>query len=632
MCGIAGLRTFNEAVDRSVLDRMCDLLNHRGPDDRGVFIDGSIGLSMRRLSIIDLSSGHQPIFNEDKSLCIVFNGEIYNFPDLRFDLEKKGHRFYTNSDTETIIHLYEDFEEKCVERLRGMFAFAIWDKPKQRLFIARDRFGIKPLYYFWDGKTFLFASEMKSILAFPSFQRELDLEAMQEFFTFLYVPHTKTLFKGIHKLLPGCFMILEGSNLSFGRYYNLPEPRDFVYSSENEVIDHFFEIGSGAIKSHLISDVPLGAFLSGGIDSSLVVGLMSKLIDRPVDTFSIGYYGDASLFDERQYSSRVAKIFGTNHREFVVTPEQIKICLPTILDRLDEPFGDASVIPNYLLSEFAKQFVTVALTGLGGDEIGGGYERYLGTMIAERHKRLLSLLTNGLVLSIMKRLPDSQTGAHFPERLKRFVKHASLPAKDRYYHFIAKFNSEECGELFHKDVLSMINKGSAKDIFELFWRDTSSLTGLRKLLKVDINTYLVDDLLALSDRASMAHSLEMRVPFLDHHVVEFFWALPDHFKIKGFTKKYILKKAADRLLPREIIYRKKMGFSVPLTVWFRGVLKSYVQEVLAPENILDVGFFNPQYVQRILKEHISGERNHDEKIFALLSFIVWYWSYFRERR
>jgi len=622
----------DKAVDRSVLDRMCDLLEHRGPDDRGVFIDDGIGLSMRRLSIIDLNTGHQPIFNEDKNLCIVFNGEIYNFPDLRLDLEKKGHRFYTNSDTETIIHLYEDFEEKCVERLRGMFAFAIWDKPKQRLFIARDRFGIKPLYYFWDGRTFLFASEMKSILAFPGFQRELDLEAMQEYFTFLYVPHTKTLFKDIHKLLPGCFMTLEGSNLSFGRYYNLPEPRDFVYSSENEVVDHFFEIGSGAIKSHLISDVPLGAFLSGGIDSSLVVGLMSKLIDRPVDTFSIGYDGDGSSFDERQYSSRVAKIFGTNHREFIVTPDQIKSCLPTILDRLDEPFGDASVIPNYLLSEFAKQFVTVALTGLGGDEIGGGYERYLGTMIADRHKRLLSLLTNGLVLSIMKLLPDSKTGAHFPERLKRFVSYASLPMKERYYHFIAKFNAKECQELFKQDVIDPLEGDPGVKVYGVFWDEITSLNELRKLMKIDMDTYLVDDLLALSDRASMAHSLEMRVPFLDHHVVEFFWALPDHFKIKGFTKKYILKKAAERLLPREIIYRKKMGFSVPLTVWFRGVLKSYVREVLSPENIEHVGFFNPQYIQRILQEHLSGERNHDEKIFALLSFIVWYWSYFRQRR
>lgn len=629
MCGIAGLRTFNEAVDRSMLDRMCDLLEHRGPDDRGLFIDGSIGLSMRRLSIIDLSSGRQPIFNEDKSLCIVFNGEIYNFPDLRSELEKKGHRFYTNSDTETIIHLYEDLEEKCVERLRGMFAFAIWDKPKQRLFIARDRFGIKPLYYFWDGKTFLFASEIKSILAFPGFQRELDLEAMQEFFTFLYVPHTKTLFKGIHKLLPGCFMTLEGSNLSFGRYYNLPEPRDFVYSSEKEVVDHFFKIGSGAIKSHLISDVPLGAFLSGGIDSSLVVGLMSKLIDRPVDTFSIGYDGDGSSFDERQYSSRVAKIFGTNHREFIVTPDQIKSCLPTILDRLDEPFGDASVIPNYLLSEFAKQFVTVALTGLGGDEVGGGYERYLGTMIAERHKRLLSLLTNGLVLSIMKRLPDSQTGAHFPERLKRFVSYAALPMKERYYHFIAKFNAKECQELFKQDVIDPLEGDPGVKVYGVFWDEITSLKELRKLMKIDMDMYLVDDLLALSDRASMAHSLEMRVPFLDHQVVEFFWALPDHFKIKGFTKKYILKKAAERLLPKEIIYRKKMGFSVPLTVWFRGILKSYVEDVLAPENIEPLSIFNSVYVRKVLDEHFSGRRNHDEKIFALLSFVIWHYKIFR---
>jgi asparagine synthase (glutamine-hydrolysing) len=629
MCGIAGIRLIDDQINPRVLDEMCDLLHHRGPDDRGTFVEKGIGLSMRRLSIIDLSTGKQPIFNEDRSMCIVFNGEIYNFMELRSELEKRGHKFSTNSDTEVILHLYEDNGENCVQYLRGMFAFAIWDKNRERLFIARDRFGIKPLYFFWNNKVFLFASEIKSILAFPTFKRELDLEAVQQYFTFLYVPRERTLFKGISKLLPGCYLTLEKNNLNFARYYKIPQPRDQRHTmpSEAEIVDSILDVMSNTVEKHLISDVPLGAFLSGGIDSSLVVALMSKLIDQPVNTFSIGYDGEGASFDEREYALKVAKLYRTNHREVIITADKARECLPSILGELDEPIGDSSIIPNYLISEFTAKYVKVALSGLGGDELCGGYERYLGSMLAERHRRVLNLLPSSLKSAINKHLPDSATGSHFPERLKRFINYASLPMKERYYHFIAKFNTRECEGLFNRDFFQADFYSGSK-VFDGYWDETNEIDGLRKFLKIDLGMYLVDDLLALSDRTSMIHSLEMRVPFIDHHLVEFFWSLPDHLKIKGLSKKYILKKTAERLLPRDIIYRKKKGFSVPLTVWFRNELKPFIVDVFSSENVKALGYFDYNYVQQILSEHISAQRNHDEKIFALLSFAVWYWKKF----
>lgn len=614
-------------VNQGVLNGMCDMLAHRGPDDRGVFVDERVGLAMRRLNVIDLEAGRQPIFNEDRSVCIVYDGKIYNYQGLRLQLERKGHIFSTNSDTETIVHLYEEYGERCIQELRGMFAFAIWDKKRNYLIIARDRFGIKPLYYYWDGKNFAFASELKSLLAFQGVSKDLNLESVHQFFTFLYVPGEKSLYAGIKKLLPGHFLRIDDSGPSCHKYYALPKPSVHKYSSEKEAVEAFFEIARDTIKKHLISDVPLGAFLSGGVDSSLVVGIMSSFLNRPVETFAIGYE-DGGEFDERNYARQVAEVFGTHHRELVVRSQHVVATLPTILDRLYEPFGDASVIPNYLLSEYARQYVTVALSGLGGDEIGGGYERYLGTMIAERYAGLLRLATNKAVSSIVTSLPDSSIGSHLPERMKRFVSYAGLSMEARYYHFIAKFNEKEFHQLFNRDFLSTINIASGYKLYQNMWQESLSFEGLRRLLYIDMHTYLVDDLLALSDRTSMAHSLEMRVPLVDHKMVEFLWNLPDTLKIRGHQKKYLLKKAAESLLPREVIYRKKKGFSVPLTLWFRGELKSYLEEILSEENLKRIGFFNYYYVRKILDEHVNGRRNHDEKLFALLSFVVWHQSNF----
>ncbi|MFZ3137579.1 MAG: asparagine synthase (glutamine-hydrolyzing) [Thermodesulfovibrionales bacterium] len=625
MCGICGWLTTESRIVPDIIEMMCDTMSHRGPNDRGVFINGSMAIAMRRLSVIDVYSGHQPIHNEDESLWIVFNGEIYNYQELRTELEQKGHKFYTQSDTETILHLYEEFGDKTPEKLRGMFAFAIIDKTRNQLFIARDRFGIKPLYYFWDGTNFLFASEIKSILAFPGFHRELNLEGVNQFFTFGYVPYTTSMFKGIKKLLPGHSLICRNNEIQTSCYWNIQHD-EYPVLKEEDYIEQFFEIFTNTVKSHLISDVPLGAFLSGGIDSSLVVGIMSKLCNQPVETFSIGYDKGGSTFDERIYSNKVANRFHTKHREFIIEPDIVSI-LPKIIEHFDEPVCDASAIPNYYLSQEVVKHVTVALSGLGGDELCAGYERYLGTMFGEYYRKIPHCIRDA-VIPLADCLPDSRTGNHFSQRLKRFVRAASLPIKDRYYSIIAKFDDTEKDKLFTDEIKEQMPLDSGYTVYKQYWHSVNGNDNLSKLLNIDMQTYLVDDLLALTDRVSMAHSLEVRVPYLDHKLVEFFWSIPSSLKLKGFTKKYLLKKAAEKILPKEIIYRKKKGFSVPLTVWFRGSLKSYVKEILGDDNLQRSKLFNNTYIRQILDEHFTIHSNHDEKIFSLISFVIWHERYF----
>jgi len=625
MCGICGWVNNRNDNKSEILKDMCDAIKHRGPDDEGYYTNGKMAIGMRRLSIIDLSLGHQPIHNEDESIWIVFNGEIYNYLELREELESAGHKFYTNSDTEVIVHLYEEQGEKTPEKLRGMFAFAIMDKKRDHLFIARDRIGIKPLYYYWNGVDFLFASEIKSLLKFPDYRKKPDLCSINQYFTFGYVPNSRTMFEGIRKLLPGHFLVLKNHHLRQVRYWSLSNTATPELPFP-EYIEQFFHLFTDCVKRHLISDVPLGMFLSGGIDSSLIVGIMSKTANRQVETFSIGYEGDGSVFDERIYSRKVSEIFHTKHREFIIRPDIIDV-LPKIIDQCDEPVGDASVIPSYYLSKYVRQHVTVALSGLGGDELCGGYERYLGALMADYYNRLPSFFREK-INDYLINLPDSPSGNQFPQRLKRFAMYASYPLKNRYYHFIGKFSDNEKDKLFDGLERKEMDMESGYKIYDQYWEKSMNLDELRKLLMVDKDTFLVDDLLALTDRVSMAHSLEVRVPFLDHVLMEYFWNIPSKYKIKGLSKKYLLKKAAEKILPKEIIYRKKKGFSIPLAVWFRDSLKEYVKEILNEQNLKDTGMINRKYVERIIEEHGSGKTNHDEKIYMLISFVIWYKKYF----
>lgn len=626
MCGIAGIWSEQQPPRQDEIDTIVDLLVHRGPDDRGTFLNGPLGFGMRRLSIIDLSSGKQPISNEDNTKHIVFNGEIYNYQTLRTELAQAGHTFRSKSDTETILHCYEEYGAECVHKLQGMFAFAIWDQQAQRLFIARDRWGIKPLFYSWDGKRCIFSSELKSLAAISDCT--LSLESLNHFFSFLYYPDSCSPYNEVEKLLPGHHLTIERGNITVQQYYHLPNAATqsqarYSAALEEDYVEQFFELATEVLQVHLLSEVPLGAFLSGGVDSSLIVAMMSQLIDTPVNTFSIGYEHGGEHFDERSYARLVAQRFSTNHRELLVSPHEIQQRLPEILQRLDEPFGDASVLPNYLLSEFTRQHVTVALSGLGGDEVCGGYERYLGALLAERYPRMVRTLNSPLAQSMINALPDSKRGAQFPERLKRFAQHAALPLAERYFSFISKFSEAQKESLFTQEARKELHTQASWKLFEAIWSQADGRSPLSQILHTDMKTYLVDDLLTLSDRTSMAHSIEMRVPFVDHLLVEFFARVPDSLKIKGFEKKYLLKKAAERLLPKEIIYRKKAGFSVPLAVWFRTELRDYLQDTLSSHSFTSLGIFESKYIQSLLREHETQTRNHDERLFALLSFAVW---------
>ncbi|CAD7772065.1 Asparagine synthetase [glutamine-hydrolyzing] 1 [Candidatus Methanoperedenaceae archaeon GB37] len=627
MCGICGIVSLsNQIIEQSFIKKMCHQIYHRGPDAEGYYVKENVALGMRRLRIIDLNTGDQPIFNEDKSICIVFNGEIYNFKELKKDLIQKGHKFYTLSDTEVILHLYEEYSEKCLDKLRGMFTFAIWDKKEKKLFLARDRLGIKPLYYTITPKYFLFASELKSILIFPDIKKELDFTALSDFFTFLYVPAPRTIFKNIYKLLPGHYLILKNRKMEIRKHWDL-KFEEKPLGNENDYIEKFLELFEEAVKLRLISDVPLGAFLSGGTDSSFVVAMMSKLSNKPVETFSIGYEKKDKYFDERQYSRIVAKKFNTHHHEFILKPNNIDELVEKIITHFDEPFADASAIPNYILSKQTKKYVTVALSGLGGDELCAGYERYLGCLLAEKYRRLPSFLTKKIIPALINHLPDSSQGNHFNERLKRFVKSANYPFLQRYFQIVATFNEEEKKQLFTPEVQKFIQRPS-DEIFYDYCPNTNH-PNLNNMSLIDFKTYLVDDLLTLTDRMSMAHALETRVPFLDHKLVEFFATIPTYLKLKGLNKKYLLKKAAERLLPKEVIYRKKMGFSVPLVIWFRNELKDYINDILSEKNIKRLGYFNHPFILQTLNIHLNGKANYDEKLWALVNFIKWYDKYLK---
>jgi asparagine synthase (glutamine-hydrolysing) len=630
MCGICGIASLS-AVGRHepstdhIGRKMTNEIRHRGPDSEGLYIDEGIFLGMRRLSIIDLNTGDQPIFNEDKSLCIIFNGEIYNFRELKPNLIQKGHKFNSTSDTEVIIHLYEELGEKCLDKLRGMFAFAIWDKKEKKLFIARDRLGIKPIYYSHTPKGFLFASELKSILASQYIKKEIDYTAMSDYLTFLYVPAPRTIFRNIYKLLPGHYLTLKDGREEIKQYWDLEFEETSLVKDENEYIEKFLELFEESVKLHLESDVPLGVFLSGGTDSSLVVAMMSRLSNETIETFTVGYEGRDEYFDERKYSRIVANQFETNHHEFTLKPN-IQELMEGIVSHFDEPFADASAIPNYLISAETRKYVKVALSGLGGDELCGGYERYLGCVLAERYQKLPSFLRNKIAPALVNKLPDSKKGRHFNERLKRFVNCANYPFLRRYFEIVATFNEEEKRELFVPEVQNQIERQSDMFFYD-YSKSTDNLCPINTMSKIDLKTYLVDDLLTVTDRMSMAHSLEARVPFIDHKLVEFFATIPPSLKIRGFSKKYLLKRAAERLLPREVIYRKKMGFSVPLVNWFRSEIREYVNDTLSESRIEQLDCFNPVFISKIKESHLGLKSNFDEKLWALISFVKWHEKY-----
>lgn len=623
MCGIVGIRDMRgRAVAPSWIDSMNDSIVHRGPDDSGSYVNRGIGIGMRRLSIIDVAGGKQPVYNEDKSIWVVFNGEIYNHRELRKDLEGAGHRFYTHSDSETLVHLYEQYGVEGVSRLRGMFAYALWDGNAERLLLARDRIGIKPLFYSVVDGRLVFASELKAFFRLPWFTSDVNQSAVHRFLAYLYIPGPETIYQNIVELPPAHTLVCERGQISIKRYWSL-QFRSQPIVSIQEWEERFLAQFRDSVKSHLISEVPLGAFLSGGIDSSAIVGVMAQESTKPVLTFSIGHEGKGSFQDERAFARIVAERFQTEHHEFVVTTD-IKDLLPKLVACFDQPFADSSAIPNYYVSQMTRQHVTVALSGLGGDEIGGGYERYIGMLWAEVFRRLPPSMRAVLGEKWAHLLPDVATGHPWMSRLKRFLAAAEKSPAARYAAFITAFSEKERESLLHKDFLGSQTLVSPESLVaDLF--DSGDADGmLHSLLLSDMHLYLPGDLLTLTDRVSMYHSLEVRVPFLDHPLVELMAQIPPRYKTSLSSKKILFKQAFRDLLPSNILHRKKLGFSVPLGLWLRTDLKPMMCDILSDHIIKDIGFLNVAEVQRIVSEHIAGDANHENKLWALINLVSWW--------
>ena len=625
MCGIVGIAS--EAINNFPIKSITDTLSHRGPDDSGTYSDDNVALGHRRLSIIDLEGGHQPIFNEDGSKCIIFNGEIYNFKELRKELLRKGHRFSTQGDTETILHAYEEWGEKCVEFLRGMFAFAIWDARNKRLFLARDRLGIKPLFYAEHKGRFYFASEMKAILADQSFPRDLDELALTCYFTLSYIPAPLTIFTGIRKLSPGHTLTWENGQIKIHKYWDLYFAPDRS-KSEKYFIEGFLDLFQESVRIRLMSEVPLGAFLSGGIDSGAVVALMSMAGSRPVNTFCIGFGGDTGGYlDERKYARMVAERYSARHREYEVLPKPEGL-VEKIVRAFDEPFADDSTIPSYYVCEIARENVTVALSGLGGDEVFAGYERYLGFQFRGIYNRIPRILREKFIQNFVERLPERADGHYTINHMKRFVRSGSLPADLCYMGYLSILNKNLKKSLFN-DRFEQYHEGCNDLILDHF--NSANVNGgsnsLDRALYCDLKTYLPEDILAVTDRMSMHHSLEVRVPFIDHKLVEFCARIPWEMKMKWFRKKALLKKATRSILPREVIQHRKQGFVGPMAQWLKNDLKGFTLETLSEKNLKKHDLLNYHVIKKVLDEHFSGKEIHDTLIWSILIFQKWYDMY-----
>ncbi len=619
MCGIVGYLKLNgETVDTKTIDNMCRTIVHRGPDDVGSFVKENVGIGMRRLSIIDLETGKQPISNEDNTLHIVFNGEIYNYRELRPDLVKKGHKFRTNSDTEVILHLYEEYSERCLKFLNGMFAFAIWDEKKKELFCARDRLGIKPFFYLLDKEKLIFGSELKTILEEKKLNLELDFEALSQYLAFEFIPFPRTLISGIKKLPPGHFLFAGKEGVKIEKYWN-PEDIEVRTRTEDEAVEELYTLLKDSVRLRLRSDVPFGAFLSGGIDSSSIVALMSELLDGDVRTFSIGF--DDKTYNELSYAGQIAGLFKTDHTEQVIEPSAVDL-IENLINYMDDPIGDFSIFPTYLVSRLAREKVKVVLSGDGGDELFGGYDTYLAQKLYQYYSIIPSRVRENVILPFINMLPPTEKKKGLINKAKHFVGGTSMPDKYAHFRWMVFLRPEENSCIFSDEISGGIDAESAFSFIPEYLNE-NRLSGINKSMYLDIKSYLVDNILVKVDRMSMATSLEARVPFLDHRVVEFALSIPHHLKIKNFKTKYILKKMNERSLPDNVINKPKQGFSIPMKNWLKGPVKPMMTDMLSYNRIKEQGIFNPDYIKRLIQEHLENKCNHSHKLWSLILFQLW---------
>lgn len=625
MCGIAGiLATGARGADLDVVTRMCDAIVHRGPDDGSYYVDGPIGLGQRRLSIIDLAGGRQPLPNEDRSIWITYNGEVYNFEELRVDLEARGHTFRTHCDTEVVVHAYEEYGPECVTRLRGMFAFALWDGKRRQLLLARDRLGKKPLVYGWAGRDLLFGSELQALTAHPGLSRDIDPVAIDEYLTYGYIPAPRTAFRGVTKLEPAHYVVVPLPEpgeplpeLRPVRYWSLPYGPKTTVDEESALEGLRHELRE-AVRLRLIADVPLGALLSGGVDSSLVVATMSELSDRPVKTFSIGF--DDRAFNELPYARQVAQRYGTDHHELIVRPDAVDV-LPKLVGHYGEPYSDSSAIPTYFVARLTREHVKVALNGDGGDENFAGYERYLGSAIADGYQRIPTPLRDRVLAPVGAALPNMPRAA----MVRRFMRAANRPFPQRYVGWVSTFHPADKAALYTPEFRAAIESREATT-----WLTSLICRSLRAgydhtdtMLATDVASYLPYDLLVKMDIASMAASLEARSPFLDHRLMEFAARLPSRFKLHGRSKKYLLKRLGTTLLPADTTRRRKMGFGVPLARWLREDLRPMLEDTVLASDARISAYLAPATVRQLADDHLSERHDRRFQLWSLLWLETW---------
>lgn len=626
MCGICGkvYHDNNKKVEGPIISKMMDSIIHRGPDDEGIYLDKNIGLGFRRLSIIDLSLGHQPMTNEDESIWLVFNGEIYNHQDLRKTLLKKGHVYRTKTDSETIIHLYEEFGLNCVEYLRGMFAFAIWDNNKKQLFIARDRLGEKPLFYHFNNQSFLFGSEVKTILQDDKIERNINLEAMDCYLSLRFIPAPNTMFEEIKKLPAGHFLLLKNGKLEIKQYWK-PNYNVKYKGTKQQAIDELRHIMADVVKMRLMSDVPLGAFLSGGIDSSLIASLISLNSESKPNTFSIGVVDDD--YNELPYAKAVADKYGTTHREFLIKPVILDI-LPKVIDMMDEP-TDPFAISVYNISEVTRKHVTVALGGDGGDELFGGYDRYHGNKFVSYLHSIPEVIRKTGLETLIKIFPEDFSKKSLSQKLRWLNHMSSFDDDRRYFESMSffRFLDKNKTELYTPDLRSKLIGDHPSEYISKFFKDDVTNNYLDAMMYTDLMSRLPDYTLQILDRMTMVHSLEGRSPYLDHKLVEFAASLPPEWKVANGKLKAILREFSKDYLPAELLTREKQGFGFPLNRWLKNDLKEMINDVFSSSKLIEDGFFKKDYINKINDEHQKGIVDHQMRIWGLLNMELWYRSF-----
>ena len=627
MCGIIGIYNYttSEPVNKSTLEKATRVLYHRGPDEEGFYFDdkNGFGFGQRRLSIIDLSTGQQPLYNEDNSIVLICNGEIYNFPELFDKLTASGHRFKTRSDNEAIIHLYEMYGTRCVEHLNGMFAFALWDKNKQLLFLARDRMGVKPLYYALQNNSFYFSSEIKGLMAIPEIKRELNLEALNKYLTFENIPSPHSIIKNIYKLEAGYILTLHNGHIKKEKYWDIPIDLPKLKITEEEAIEELEKLFTQAVKRRLLSDVPLGVFLSGGIDSSLVAKTMTDVSSEKIRTFSIGFHEKS--FDESKIAMRFAKELKSEHNQFLFDSKECLKIIPNIVNLMDEPLSDASILPTYFLSNFASKQVKVCLGGDGGDELFAGYQIFPVHKLIGLYNIMPRELRN-LALFTASRIPPRETYLSFPFVLKQFLRGVGFPSEIRMFIWMGAYLDSEKKNLLNPDIYSKINTNTFEDISSYLSKKFIPSDTDRMLYLIS-KFYLSDDVLVKVDRASMANSLEVRGPFLDYTIQEFSAQLPYEYKLSRLTSKYLLKKMAKRHIPNYIINKRKQGFAIPITKWLKHDLKDILLHYTSKTYIKNQGLFQHDFIEKIVQHHLNETWDNKKLLWNLLVFQLWYEKY-----